>query len=434
LRAYDIIYKKREGKSLSAEEIKYLIDAYVKGDVPDYQMSAWAMAVFFQGMNKEEIAHLTMFMAESGERIDFSFLEGINVDKHSTGGVGDKTSLVLVPLVAAAGVKMPKMSGRGLGHTGGTIDKLESIPGFKTNLSRDEFLENINNHGAAIIAQSGNLTPADKKLYALRDVTATIDSIPLIASSIMSKKIAAGAKGVVLDVKTGSGAFMQEREKSKELARAMVDIGKQLKLKTIAVITNMEQPLGKYVGNALEVKEAILTLKGKGSKDLKELSLTLAAELMIISGKTNDFNKAYKMVEEILDSGRALQKFADIIAAQHGDARVIENLSLLPEAKIIYEIKSNKDGYVKKIDAREIGLIAMNIGAGRETKNNNIDPAVGVVLNKKVGDKVDSGDVLAELHLNNELLRNEAAERLKRAFIISKKPAHKNELIYDIID
>lgn len=434
MRAYDIIYKKREGEKLSPEEIRYLIDGYTKGEIPDYQLSAWAMAVYFQGMDAEETAELTMAMAESGDRIDLSEIKGIKVDKHSTGGVGDTTTLVLAPLVSSAGVPVAKMSGRGLGHTGGTIDKLESIPGFKTDLEKEDFINNVNQIGVAVVGQTGNLTPADKKLYALRDVTATIDSIPLIASSIMSKKIAGGADGIVLDVKTGDGAFMKELEKSKELARAMVDIGQQLGRKTIAVITDMDEPLGFAVGNALEVKEAISTLKDEGPADLRELCLTLGANMLVIAEKARSFEDGYRLLEKNLKSGKALEQFRKLIKAQGGDEKVVDDFDILPSARYVVKVKSERAGFINKISTREVGLTAMAIGAGRSTKEDQIDPAVGIVIKKKYGDRVSRGDVLAEIHFNNKGFEKEARERLINSFkIIEEKPGDK-KLIYDIIE
>ncbi len=433
MRAYDIILKKREGKELSKEEINFLIEGYTTGDIPDYQLSAWAMAVYFKGMNSTETAYLTTAMAESGDIIDLSAINGFKVDKHSTGGVGDTTTLVLAPLVAAAGLPVAKMSGRGLGHTGGTIDKLESIKGFDVNLSREEFIEAVNKHGVAVVGQTGNLTPADKKLYSLRDVTATVDSIPLIASSIMSKKIAGGANGIVLDVKVGSGAFMKDYKEAKKLAKSMVDIGNEVGRVTRAVITDMDQPLGKAVGNSLEVKEAIETLKNNGPQDLKELCLTLGSNMLLNAEKVDAFEEGYNLLKDILNSGKALEKFKEFISAQNGDPRVVEDYSLLPEAKNIIEVKSEKTGYINKINALEVGLTAMEVGAGRETKEDEINKAVGVVLNKKRGEKVKKGEILAYLHLDELSKEEKSKKRLLNAFKISEKKGLEKDLIYNII-
>ncbi|ACL69454.1 pyrimidine-nucleoside phosphorylase [Halothermothrix orenii] len=434
MRAYDIIYKKREGFKLSKEEIDFLIQEYTRGQIPDYQMSAWAMAVFFKGMDSEETSHLTMAMAKSGDIIDLSEIRGIKVDKHSSGGVGDTTTLVLAPLVAAAGIPVAKMSGRGLGHTGGTIDKLESIPGFKTELDRRDFINIVNSTGVAVAGQTGNLTPADKKLYSLRDVTATVDSIPLIASSIMSKKIAGGADGIVLDVKTGRGAFMENLEDARKLARAMVEIGRQVQRKTIAVITDMNQPLGYAVGNALEVKEAIDTLGGHGPEDLEELCLTLGANMLVIGEKATDFEEGYNKLKDLIETGKALEKFKEFIKAQKGNPDVVDNKELLPRANNIIAVKANNDGYVQQIDAREIGLTVMSLGGGREKKGDRIDPAVGIVLKKKMGDKVNKDELLAEIHINDTTNSEEVKERVQKAIIIGQEKNKRNKLIYEIIE
>lgn len=433
MRAYDIIYKKREGQKLNKEELKFLINGYVEGDIPDYQMSAWAMAVYFQGMDAEETANLTMLMAESGDMIDLSSIDGIKVDKHSTGGVGDTTTLVLAPLVASAGIPVAKMSGRGLGHTGGTIDKLESIPGFNTSLSRDKFFDNVNQHGVAVVGQTGNLTPADKKLYALRDVTATVESIPLIASSIMSKKLAGGADAIVLDVKTGNGAFMKDFANAKKLAEAMVAIGKEVGRDTAAYITDMNQPLGNAVGNALEVKEAIKTLKGQGPEDLTELCIELGSGMLQLAGKATDLEAGKKILRENLKNGKALAKFAEMITAQAGNAKVIEDLSLLPAADSTVEVKAEKSGYISEIKALDVGLSAMILGAGRENKESKIDLAVGLELKKKTADQVNKGDILAVLHYNDSKNLEEAKQKLLEAFTITAEKKDKNKLIYEII-
>ncbi|MCM3784073.1 pyrimidine-nucleoside phosphorylase [Neobacillus mesonae] len=435
MRAVDIIQKKRDGHELSSEEIAYLIQGYSRGDIPDYQLSAWAMAVYFQGMTAQETGYLTMEMAKSGDQVDLSPIGGIKVDKHSTGGVGDKTTIVLAPLVAAAGVPVAKMSGRGLGHTGGTLDKLESISGFKVELTRDQFFGQVNDIGAAVIGQSGNMAPADKKLYALRDVTATVNSIPLIASSVMSKKIAAGADAIVLDVKTGSGAFMKTLDDSIKLAEAMVNIGTHVGRETVAVISDMDQPLGHGIGNALEIKEAVETLQGKGPKDLEEVSLFLASHMLVLGGKAQSVEEAEVKLQKILSEGLAFEKLKQMVQAQEGEVRQIEDLSLLPAAAQHIEVKSSADGYVASIEAEAIGISAMLLGAGRETKDSVIDYAVGVTLLKKVGDEVKTGEPLAILHVNegdkNKL--QEAEQKLEQAYRISETPVAKQPLIYALV-
>ncbi|MED4959397.1 pyrimidine-nucleoside phosphorylase, partial [Paenibacillus macerans] len=400
MRAVDLIRKKRDGQELTTEEIGFLVRGYSDGRIPDYQMSAWAMAVYYQGMSARETADLTMAMAASGETIDLGSIRGVKVDKHSTGGVGDKTTIVLGPLVAAAGVPVAKMSGRGLGHTGGTIDKLEAISGFSVELGKERFFRQVNEIGLAVVGQSGNMTPADKKLYALRDVTATVDSIPLIASSVMSKKIAAGADAIVLDVKTGSGAFMKTLEDSIRLAKAMVDIGTQVGRRTVAVISDMDQPLGYAIGNALEIKEAVATLRGEGPADLEEVCLILASHMLILGGKAADEEEAYALLKAKLQSGEALDKLKGMVSAQGGDTSQIDRLDLLPSAELQIEVRSESKGYVDSIQAEEIGLAAMMLGAGRETKDSVIDLGAGVELRKKIGDPVEIGDTLAVLHLN----------------------------------
>ncbi|MDK2822580.1 MAG: pyrimidine-nucleoside phosphorylase [Clostridia bacterium] len=433
MRAYDIIAKKRDGQNLTKEEIEYFIQGYVKGFIPDYQVSAWAMAVFFRGMNDEEIAFLTKEMIKSGETIDLSEIKGIKVDKHSTGGVGDTTTLVLGPLVAAGGVPVAKMSGRGLGHTGGTIDKLEAIPGFNVELTREEFIKQVNSINLAIVGQSGNLVPADKKLYALRDVTATVNSIPLIASSVMSKKIAAGADAILLDVKVGNGAFIKDISEAKKLARVMVNIGNNFNRKTMAVISNMNQPLGEAIGNSLEVREAILTLKGQGPKDLTELCLVLASYMFVLGKKTTNFEEGYEYATEILYSGKGLLKFGEFIKAQGGDERVKENLEILPLGKFKLDIRSSYQGYVKEIDTEEIGRAAMIIGAGRAKKEDKIDLGVGILIKKKIGDKVEKDDILAEVYFNDGKKVREAVSIIENSYKFSKEKVNKPELILDII-
>ncbi len=435
MRAYDLILKKRENNELTQEEINYIIKGFTEGSIPDYQMSALAMAIYFNGMSDRETADLTMAMAKSGDQIDLSKIKGKKVDKHSTGGVGDTTSLVLVPLVSAAGIPVAKMSGRGLGHTGGTIDKLESIPGFKTEISMDDFIKNVNEIMAAIAGQTGNLTPADKQLYALRDVTATVDSIPLIASSIMSKKIAGGADGIVLDVKVGSGAFMKTIENARKLAEIMVSIGKKLNRDTVAVLTDMEQPLGQAVGNNLEVIEAIETLQGKGPKDLEELCLTLGANMLKLAGKVKDYNKGYKLLEELLQNGKAFEQFKKLVKKQGGDVTYLDNPDKFKKSEYIYEIEAKKDGYLNQLKAIDIGLAAMLVGAGREKKGDKILNEVGVKVYNKYGEKVKKGQTIATLHYNKKDKNfEEAVEKLKQSFVINKKAPKPRELIYEIVD
>jgi pyrimidine-nucleoside phosphorylase len=398
----DLIEKKREGKELTTEEIKYIIDGYTDGSIPDYQVSALTMAIFFKDMSDRERADLTMAMVESGDQIDLSAIEGIKVDKHSTGGVGDTTTLVLGPLVASVGVPVAKMSGRGLGHTGGTIDKLEAVEGFHVEIENDEFIRLVNKNKLAVIGQSGNLTPADKKLYSLRDVTATVNSIPLIASSIMSKKIAAGADAIVLDVKTGAGAFMKTLEDSKNLAKAMVNIGNNVERKTMAVISDMSQPLGFAIGNALEVKEAIDTLKGEGPEDLTELCLTLGSHMVYLAEKASSLSEARELLQKAIEDGSALENFKVFLESQGGDASVVDDPSKLPQAQYKAELGAREDGYVSEIIADSVGTAAMWLGAGRATKESVIDLAVGLELRKKIGDEVKAGESLATIYSNQE--------------------------------
>lgn len=402
MRMVDIIEKKRDGQELTTAEINFFIEGYTKGEIPDYQASALAMAIYFQDMNDRERADLTRAMVESGDTIDLSAIDGVKVDKHSTGGVGDTTTLVLAPLVASLGVPVAKMSGRGLGHTGGTIDKLESIAGFHVELTREQFIDLVNRDKVAVIGQSGNLTPADKKLYALRDVTGTVNSIPLIASSIMSKKIAAGADAIVLDVKTGDGAFMKTQEDAEKLAHAMVRIGNHVGRKTIATISDMSQPLGFAIGNALEVKEAIETLQGKGPKDLTELVLTLGSQMVILAGKAKTSEEAKEMLLDAIHSGKALAKFKEFLANQGGDASIVDDLTKLPQAKYKIELPAKQSGYISRMVADEIGVASMILGAGRATKEDVIDLAVGLVLHKKVGDKVEEGESILTIYSNRE--------------------------------
>ncbi|MDN5371212.1 MAG: pyrimidine-nucleoside phosphorylase [Carnobacterium sp.] len=402
MRMVDLITKKQHGKALTTEEIQTMIKEYTAGEIPEYQMSAMLMAIYFNDMDDREKSDLTMSIVHSGEEIDLSAIKGVKVDKHSTGGVGDTTTLVLAPLVASLGVPIAKMSGRGLGHTGGTIDKLESIPGFHVELTQEKFIELVNENKVAVIGQSGNLTPADKKLYALRDVTGTVDSIPLIASSIMSKKIAAGADAIVLDVKTGAGAFMKTTEDARKLAHAMVQIGNRVGRNTMAVISDMSQPLGFAIGNALEVKEAIDTLNGKGPADLMDLCLTLGSQMVHLAGIGKDLDEARSLLEESIENGKALEKFKTFIASQGGDTSVIDDPELLPKADYQIDVLANKDGFISEIIADELGIAAMMLGAGRATKESEIDLAVGIVLHKKVGDAVKKGEALLTIHTNQE--------------------------------
>lgn len=431
MRMVDIIEKKRDGKELTTAEINFFIEGYTKGVIPDYQASALAMAIYFQDMNDRERADLTRAMVESGDTIDLSTIDGIKVDKHSTGGVGDTTTLVLAPLVASLGIPVAKMSGRGLGHTGGTIDKLESIAGFHVELTREQFIDLVNRDKVAVIGQSGNLTPADKKLYALRDVTGTVNSIPLIASSIMSKKIAAGADAIILDVKTGDGAFMKTEEDAKELAHAMVRIGNHVGRKTIAIISDMSQPLGFAIGNALEVKEAIETLQGKGPKDLTELVLTLGTQMVILAGKAKTSEEAKEMLLDAINSGKALAKFKEFLANQGGDASIVDDLSKLPQAKYKIELPAKQSGYISKMVADEIGVASMILGAGRATKEDVIDLAVGLVLHKKVGNKVEEGESILTIYSNREHV-DDVKQKLYNNIFISDT-ATEPTLIHTII-
>ena len=432
MRMVDLISKKRHNIELTTAEIEWIINGYTNKEIPDYQMSALLMAIVFNDMTKAERLALTQAMVNSGDVVDLSAIEGVKVDKHSTGGVGDKTSLILGPLVASMGVPVAKMSGRGLGHTGGTLDKLESISGMKIEIEMDQFIQQVNDIKLAIIGQTGNLAPADKYLYALRDVTGTVESIPLIASSIMSKKIAAGADAIVLDVKFGAGAFMKTLDDAKELATAMVEIGRDAGRETVAFLTDMNQPLGFAIGNALEVKEAIETLSGNGPKDLEELVLQLASHMVVLAKKAANTEQAYAQLKEKLQNGEALQKFKEFVAAQGGDTSQIENPELLPTASSVIPVTATEAGYVEKIDALSIGIAAMKLGAGRATKEDTIDMGVGVVLNKKVGEAINQGDVLAYVH-TNQVDSQEAIEYIKKAYEISSSSVCSPTLIYDII-
>ncbi|MEK4699103.1 pyrimidine-nucleoside phosphorylase [Solibacillus sp. FSL R7-0668] len=432
MRMVDIIEKKRNGEELSTQEIRFFVEGYTDGSIPDYQVSALCMAIYFQDMTDQERADLTMAMVESGDQIDLSSIAGVKVDKHSTGGVGDTTTLPLAAMVAAVGVPVAKMSGRGLGHTGGTIDKLESIEGFHVELTSEEFSKQVNEIGMAVIGQSGNLTPADKKLYALRDVTGTVSSIPLIASSIMSKKIAAGADAIVLDVKTGDGAFMKTVDDSIKLAQAMVKIGNSVGRKTMAIISDMSQPLGFAIGNALEIQEAIDTLKGNGPADLKELCYTLGSQMVVVGGKAETIEQARKMLEEVVANGAALEVLKKFIAAQGGDASVVDDSTRLPQAKFKIDVPAKQAGYVAKIEADDIGTAAMLLGAGRATKESEIDLAVGLVLHKKVGDKVSQGESIMTIHANTENVED-VLEKIYAHFHISAEKVEAPKLIEAII-
>ncbi|MFO1443626.1 pyrimidine-nucleoside phosphorylase [Bacillus sp. Bva_UNVM-123] len=432
MRMVDIIEHKRDGKELTTEEIQFFTKGYTDGTIPDYQVSALLMAIFFQGMTEKERADLTMEMVESGDKIDLSKINGIKVDKHSTGGVGDTTTLVLGPLVAAVGVPVAKMSGRGLGHTGGTIDKLESVAGFHVELENEEFINLVNKNKIAVIGQSGNLTPADKKLYALRDVTATVNSIPLIAGSIMSKKIAAGADAIVLDVKTGAGAFMKTLDDSRELAKAMVQIGNSVGRNTMAVISDMSQPLGYAIGNALEVKEAIDTLKGEGPEDLTELSLTLGSHMVVLANQACSLGEAREMLMEVIKNGKALDTFKTFLSSQGGDPSVVDHPERLPQAKFIIELPALTDGYVSEIVADEIGTAAMLLGAGRATKDSVIDLAVGLVLRKKIGDKVSKGESIVTIYSNFANV-DEVKTKLYENIMISSEKIAAPKLIHEEI-
>ena len=434
MRMYDLIMKKRNGGELSTEEINQMIIEYTKGNIPDYQMSAFLMAVFFVGMSEKETIALTMAMANSGEMVDLSAIHGLKADKHSTGGVGDKTSLVLGPMVASLGIPVAKMSGRGLGHTGGTIDKLESFDGFSTSLTTEQFINNVNNIKMAIIGQTGELAPADKKLYALRDVTATVDNISLIASSIMSKKIAAGADTIVLDVKCGSGAFMKTEEDAVKLGTEMVKIGRGIGRETYAIVSDMDQPLGYAVGNALEVKEANDTLNGNGPKDLLELCLTLGSYMLIGTKKASDADEARAMLKDTITSKKALNKFAEFVKAQGGDERAVYDTSLLPKASLTQDCYAASEGYISSIHSDEVGMVSLTLGGGRETKESKIDLSVGVVLKKKVGDYVKKGDVIATLYANSEEKLKAAKERFDKTYSYSDNEVKKPVFIKRIID
>jgi len=433
MRTVDLIQRKRDGEELAPEEIDFLVDGYTTGEIPDYQMSAFLMAVYFSGMTDREVSRLTECMLRSGETVDLSSIEGIKVDKHSTGGVGDKTSLIVAPLAAAAGVIVPMMSGRALGHTGGTLDKLESIPGFRTNFTPDEVQKQLAEMGLCFIGQTDRLAPADAKFYALRDVTATVESIPLISSSIMSKKLAEGLDALVLDVKVGNGAFMKKQVDARRLAQMMVGIGRRMDKRVQALITDMSQPLGYAVGNALEVMEASQTLQNAGPSDLTKLSIELAARMIFLAKKTPSLDEARRLAEQKLVDGSGYKKFKQVVAAQGGNPQALDKFELLPNATGMREIASPRGGYVSVIDAEDIGVASNMIGAGRERKEDPIDPAVGIILEVKVGEKVDAGSVLCRLYYTREDGVEEAAEMVEDAFRISAQKPDERELILEVV-
>ncbi|MDD4212932.1 MAG: pyrimidine-nucleoside phosphorylase [Bacilli bacterium] len=432
MRAVDIIIKKKEGCSLTNEEIHFMIQGLVNGTIPDYQISALLMAICFRGMNSLEQFALTKEILYSGEQVDLSSIKGICVDKHSTGGIGDKTTLVIAPIVAACGLKIAKMSGRGLGHTGGTLDKLEAIPGYQINIKSEDFYRQVNEIGIAVIGQTANITPADKKLYALRDVTGTVDSVGLIASSVMSKKLASGAHSIILDVKVGDGAFMKTLDEARVLAKAMVEIGHAFERQIIAVLTDMDEPLGDMVGNSLEVIEAIETLKGRGPASFRKLCYSLSSELLVMTGVAGSMNEAEQLVQETIDSGRALQKFKEMITYQKGNPQVVDDYSIMGTANERIIVKSTESGYIERVEALKIGVAAMVLGAGRENKEDVIDPVVGIEIHKKVGDSIASGEGLATLYTNGKNTMD-AYKMVLDAYHISSKPTQKQPLILDII-
>lgn len=431
MRMVDLIEKKQHREFLTSDEINWIIDGYTNERIPDYQMSALLMAIYFNGMTDEELQALTMAMVKSGDEFDLSAIEGIKVDKHSTGGVGDTTTLVLAPLVASVGVPVPKMSGRGLGHTGGTLDKLESIEGFHIEITEDEFAELVNKNKLALVGQTGNLTPADKKIYALRDVTGTVGSIPLIASSIMSKKIASGADAIVLDVKVGTGAFMKDIKAAEQLAKTMVALGNGVGRNTMAVISDMSQPLGEAIGNALEVKEAIDTLKGEGPEDLTELSLVLGSQMAYLGGVGENLDDARRLLEENIANGKALEKFRVFVEAQGGNPEVIDNPELLPQAEFKIPVKAERSGVVSAIDAEELGIAGMLLGAGREKKDSELDLAAGLILHKKIGDSVEKGETLVTIHSNKQDVQGSVDKIL--ANIEISEAAEPVQLIHEVI-
>lgn len=429
MRMYDVIMKKRNGEVLTDEEIKFFVDGYTKGEIPDYQAAAFMMTVYFQGMNSYETSVLTKYMAQSGDMVDLSSIPGIKVDKHSTGGVGDKTTMVIGPIVASCGAPVAKMSGRGLGHTGGTLDKLESIPNFTTSIGTEDFFDIVKNVGVSVIGQTGNLAPADKKLYALRDVTATVDNISLIAASIMSKKIAAGSDAILLDVKTGSGAFMKTIDASIELAQAMVSIGEHVGRKTVALITDMDRPLGNAIGNSLEVIEAVNTLKGNGPDDFTDICLNLSADMLYLAGK-GDLQECMSLAKDALESGRAFTKFKEMVAAQGGDIAVIDNTELFDKAPIIHEVLADKDGWITAMDTERCGIASVVLGAGRESKEDNIDYSAGIILKAKLGDRVVKGQPIAELYTSRENTSKAAEDMLRQAITIGEEEPQVAPLVY----
>ena len=430
---YDIILKKRANLPLSDKEIRFVIDGYVKGEIPDYQVSALLMTIVFNGMNARELGTLTSAMAQSGNMVDLSNIDGITVDKHSTGGVGDKTTLIIAPLVAACGGKVAKMSGRGLGHTGGTIDKMKSIPNLKVSLEQDAFIDQVNKIGLAVIGQSEGLAPADKKLYALRDVTGTVDSIPLIASSVMSKKLASGAQAILLDVKVGSGAFMKNIEDARELAKAMVDIGKENGRSVKAILTDMDRPLGHAIGNALEIREVINTLKGHGPEDLTHECIIMAAHMLVLS-RMCDYETALNRVQQVLDSGAALERLRLMIEAQGGDSRVIDDDRVLTIGKFTYDVTSPQDGYITRMNTERCGIASVMLGAGRTVKDGPIDYSAGIVMHKKTGDAVSMGERIATLYASDESLFTNAAQTYLAAITIGDTASKVMDTILDIVE
>jgi len=433
MRMYDIILKKRANLPVTDEEIRFVIDGYVKGEIPDYQVSALLMTIVFNGMNARELGTLTLAMAQSGNMVDLSNIDGITVDKHSTGGVGDKTTLIIAPLVAASGGKVAKMSGRGLGHTGGTIDKMESIPNLKVSLEQDAFINQVNKIGLAVIGQSEGLAPADKKLYALRDVTGTVDSIPLIASSVMSKKLASGAQAILLDVKVGSGAFMKNIEDARELAKAMVDIGKENGRSVKAILTDMDRPLGHAIGNALEIREVIDTLKGHGPEDLTHECIIMAAHMLVLS-HICDYETALSRVQEALDSGAALERLRMMIDAQDGDSRVIDDESLLAIGKFTYDVTAPQDGYITHMNTEQCGIASVMLGAGRTVKDGPIDYSAGILMHKKTGDSVTVGECIATLYASDESLLSNAAKTYLEAITFGETAPIMADTILDIVE
>lgn len=434
MRAYDIIHKKREGGELTGQELHFFVERFVQGEIPDYQASALLMAIFFQGMTRRETAALTMEMARSGDMVDLSAIPGVKVDKHSTGGVGDKTTVICAPIAAACGVKIAKMSGRGLGHTGGTVDKLESIPGFRTELPREEFFDIVNRTGLALIGQSGNLCPADKKLYALRDVTATVESLPLIASSIISKKIAAGADAILLDVKMGSGAFLKTREEARQLAKEMVRIGQSVGRKTVALLTDMDMPLGRNIGNSLEIAEACDVLRSRGDRRLSDLCLELAANMVLLGRQAKTLTEARQKAAEAVSSGRAFRKFCEMVEAQGGDSSCLRDTGKLPLSPAVRNVTAQSSGWIAAINAEECGLAAVELGAGRETKESAVDFGAGIVLHKSKGEFVNEGEPIATLYADSDGRCRRGEERLRAALTFAKDPPQAAPLILDRIE